>query len=122
MGILKKNKKIFSKLENKGQSCMFVGYSNEHAPDTYRIFVLGTRRIVVARDVLWLNAMYNEIKERSIQEPDINIDLWEEKNTSIDCKKVNFASDTIDDRNTITKRKQRAAIEETKNSRKISEK
>ena len=46
MGILKKNKKMFSKLENKGQSCMFVGYSNEHAPDTYRLFVLGTRRRV----------------------------------------------------------------------------
>ena len=27
LGILKKNKKIFSKLENKGQTCMFVGYS-----------------------------------------------------------------------------------------------
>ena len=34
MGILKKNQKIFSKLENKGQTCMFVGYSECHAPDT----------------------------------------------------------------------------------------
>ena len=59
LGILKKNKKIFSKLENKGQTCTFVGYSDHHAADTYRLYMLGTGRVVIARDVLWMNVFFN---------------------------------------------------------------
>ena len=44
VGTLKKNKDIFAKLENKGQTCLFVGYSEQHAADTYRLYVLETKK------------------------------------------------------------------------------
>ena len=54
---------------------MFIGYSDEHAPDTYRFYVLATKRIVIARDVLWFNVMYYKAKPNIIHELNINIDL-----------------------------------------------
>ena len=48
LGKLKKNKKTLSKLKNKGVSCMFLGYSENHPANTYR-------GVVIARDVQWLN-------------------------------------------------------------------
>ena len=75
MGILKKNKKIFAKLENKGQSCMFVGYNEDHSSDTYRLYVLATKRIVKSRDVLWLNTQYDDPKQSKIRQDDSDIDI-----------------------------------------------
>ena len=110
MGILKKNKKMFSKLENKGQSCMFMGYSEDHSPDTYRLYVLATRRLVIARDVLWLNAKYNETETTRIDEPNINTNLWidSEDEESQEKKKVTFAVSkpiVISQRSPTSKRK-----------------
>ena len=86
LGILKKNKKTFAKLENKGQSCMFTGYCDSHAADTYRLYVFSTQRIVKARDVLWTNDKH-KIKEEPKTELgrtfDIDIDKWIEEDDGI---------------------------------------
>jgi hypothetical protein len=37
---------------------MFLGYPNSHANDTYRMWNLKTERMILSRDVLWLNKSY----------------------------------------------------------------
>ena len=54
---------MFAKLENKGQTCLFAEYSEEHANDTYRLYMADSKRIVQARDGLWLNKKYKITKK-----------------------------------------------------------
>ena len=48
-------KKMRSKLDNRGKTCMFVGYAEDHAGDVYRFLNINTKRIIMSRDVRWLN-------------------------------------------------------------------
>jgi hypothetical protein len=61
------------KLTDRGRVCMFVGYSDEHPRHTYRFVNLHTNRIVLSRDVKWLNKMWGEYQKIK-QENVINID------------------------------------------------
>ena len=51
-----------TKLESRGNVCMFVGYADNHAHDVFRLMNLQTNRIVLSRDVQWLNVMWAEHK------------------------------------------------------------
>jgi len=88
IGILKKNKKIFSKLENKGTSCMFVGYSEDHPADTYRLYILDTRKVVIARDVQWLDTTINQNRRMMIDNRGIDTSKWIEEEIDLDDAKV----------------------------------
>ena len=57
---------------------MFVGYSECHAPDTYRLYIMATKRIVNARDILWTNDKYITKKESKPidEDPKIDTDKW----------------------------------------------
>jgi len=48
------------KIENRGYICMFVGYPDDHAADTLRMWDPRSRRVHVTRDIKWLNRMYFE--------------------------------------------------------------
>ena len=52
--------KMTPKVENRGHICMFVGYPDDHASDTYRMWDPRSRRVHVTRDIKWLNRMYFE--------------------------------------------------------------
>jgi len=52
--------KIKGKLENKGMECIFVGYAENHTGDVYRLLNLKTDKIVLSRDVVWLNKTFEE--------------------------------------------------------------
>ena len=54
------NKKLRSKLDDRGLLCMFVGYANHHDKDVYKFFNLKTRCVLHSRDVIWLNKTYSE--------------------------------------------------------------
>ena len=56
VGIVAKhsNKKVRSKLADRGIPCLFVGYAENHSTDVYRMFNLKTKHILKSRDVLWL--------------------------------------------------------------------
>ncbi len=61
--------KIAKKLENKGKICMLVGYSEEHPKGTYRFMDLNTKKVIMSRDVSWMNKTWGEyqgIKEKRI--------------------------------------------------------
>ena len=58
MGVVAVRKKIQGKMESKGTVCMFVGYAEDHSGDTYRMLNIATKKIILSRDVRWLNKMY----------------------------------------------------------------
>ena len=51
-------KKMKSKLDDRGKTCMFVGYADDHTKDVYRFLNIHTRRIILGRDVRWLNLIW----------------------------------------------------------------
>ena len=51
---------IHPKIENRGRTCMFVGYTKNHPEGTYLFYDLQTKRIIISRDVIWLGKMYHE--------------------------------------------------------------
>ena len=59
-------KKMRSKLDNRGKTCMFVGYAEDHAGDVYRFLNIHTKRIIMSRDVRWLNIIWKHYRRKSI--------------------------------------------------------
>ena len=45
---------------------MFVGYADDHTKDVYRFLNIHTKRIILSRDVRWLNIMWKRYKKKSI--------------------------------------------------------
>ena len=59
-------KKMRLKLDDRGKTCMFVGYADDHTKDVYRFLNIHTRRIILSRDVRWLNIIWKQYKKKSI--------------------------------------------------------
>ena len=59
-------KKMRSKLDNRGKTCMFVVYTDDQTKDVYRFLNIHTKRIILSRDVRWLNIMWKRYKKKSI--------------------------------------------------------
>ena len=56
--------KMRSKLDNRGKTCMFVGYADDHSGDVYRFLNVKTKRIIMSRDARWLNIMWKHYKRK----------------------------------------------------------
>ena len=59
-------KKMRSKLDNRGKTCMFDGCTEDHARDVYRFLNIHTKRIIMSRDVRWLNIIWKHYRMKSI--------------------------------------------------------
>ena len=59
-------KKMRSKLDNRGKTCMFVGYTDDHSGDVYRFLNIHTKRIIMSRDARWLNIIWKHYRMKSI--------------------------------------------------------
>ena len=59
-------KKMRSKLDNRGKTCMLVGYAEDHAGDVYRFLNIHTKRIIMSTDVRWLNIIWKHYRMKSI--------------------------------------------------------
>ena len=55
-----------SKLDNRGKTCMFVGYADDHTKVVYRFVNIHTKRIIRSRDMRWLNIIWKRYKKKSI--------------------------------------------------------
>jgi hypothetical protein len=53
---------IQGKLENRGITTLFVGYTENHSNDVYRMLNLTTNRILTTRDIIWTGKNYAEFK------------------------------------------------------------
>jgi hypothetical protein len=49
------DKKIRSKLADRGNTVMFVGYSEFHEKDVYKFWHFETKKALISRNVIWLN-------------------------------------------------------------------
>ena len=45
---------------------MFVGYAEDHAGDVYRFLNIHMKRIIMSRDVRWLNIIWKHYRRKSI--------------------------------------------------------
>ena len=80
-------KKMRSKLDNRGKTCMFVGYAEDHAGDVYRFLNIHTKRIIMSRDVRWLNIIWKHYRMKSIYaRKQVELFLEEEKRSIEDEK------------------------------------
>ena len=59
-------KKMRSKLDNRGKTCMFVGCAEDHVGDVYRFLNIHTKRIIMSRDVRLLNTIWKHYRMKSI--------------------------------------------------------
>ena len=62
---------------------MFVGYADDHSRDVYRFLNIHAKRIVISRDVRWLNIIWKHYRTKSIYAR-IQVELFldEEENQS----------------------------------------
>jgi hypothetical protein len=49
---------ILTVLREGSKVAMFLGYPESHSKDTYRMWNIKTKRMILSRDVLWLNKSY----------------------------------------------------------------
>ena len=59
-------KKMRSKLDDRGKTCMSIGYADDHSRDVYRFLNIHTRRIIISRHMRWLNIIWKHYKKKSI--------------------------------------------------------
>ena len=57
-------KKMRSKLDTRGRTGIFVGYADDHAGNVYRFINIQTKKIILTRDIQWLNSFWKEYKKR----------------------------------------------------------
>jgi hypothetical protein len=50
--------KVCSKLMHRGNICIFVGYTTNHGPKVYRLLKISTNKLILSRDITWLNCLY----------------------------------------------------------------
>ncbi len=55
-GVVHDAKTIKNKLDNHRETCIFVGYADDHAGNVYRMFNPQTKQIWVTRDVRWIKS------------------------------------------------------------------
>ena len=61
-------KKMRYKLDNRGKTCMFVGYAEHHAGDVYRPLNIHMKRIIMSRDVRWLNIIWKHYRRKAFMQ------------------------------------------------------
>ena len=71
-----------AKLKNRGTIMMFVGYPDNHAGDSYRMYNEKTKKVVTTRDILWLNRMFYNKEGKPYHEVDEDEDEEEEYDIS----------------------------------------
>ena len=57
-------KKMRSKLDIRGRTGIFVVYADNHAGNVYRFINIQTKKIILSRDIQWLNSFWKEYKKR----------------------------------------------------------
>ena len=98
VGVVTTKDKIQAKLANRGTPCIFVGYTENHSKDVYRMLNLKTNAIINSRDIIWLKNMYTDWLKNKLM---TKIDDEEDSIELPTGNKRNFASndDEIDKKN-----------------------
>jgi hypothetical protein len=105
VGVVTAKDKIQAKLSNQGTTCKFVGYTEHHSRDVYRMLNLITNTIINSRDIIWLNKTYGEWKNNKTTISTAEDDTIELP-TGIDNRKLteNATKDAEDESNKSDKK------------------
>ena len=57
-------KKMRSKLDTRDRTEIFVGYADDHAGNVYGFRNIQTKKIILSRDIQWLNSFWKQYKKR----------------------------------------------------------
>ena len=57
-------KKMRSKLDTRGRTGIFVGYADDHAGNVCRFINIQMKKIILSRDVQWLNLFWKQYNTR----------------------------------------------------------
>ena len=63
---ISERKKIRSKLDTSSRTGIFVGHADDHAGNVYRFIKIQTKKIILSRDMQWLNSFWKEYKKKRI--------------------------------------------------------
>ena len=61
-------KKMRSRLVYRGKTCMFVGYAEDHSGNVYRLLNIHMKRIIMSRDVRWLNIIWKHYSRKAFMQ------------------------------------------------------
>ena len=50
-------------MDTRGRTGIFVGYADDHAGNVYRFINIQMKRIILSRDIQWLNSFWKEYKK-----------------------------------------------------------
>ena len=53
-------RKMRFKLDTRGRTGIFVGYADDHAGNVYRFINIQMKKIILSRDVQWLNSFWKQ--------------------------------------------------------------
>ena len=57
-------RKMRSKLDSRGRTGIFVGYADDHAGNVYKFKNNQMKKIILSRDIQWLNSFWKQYKKR----------------------------------------------------------
>jgi hypothetical protein len=63
VGVIRHNQSIKRKLDYRGATCIFIGYTTQHSGNVYRMLDLKTKTVKVSRDITWLDQNIRRIHE-----------------------------------------------------------
>ena len=72
VGIILKGGKIKSKIMDRGQRAIMVGYGVQNGKEVYRMYKMDTRKITLTRDVRWTRKMYGE-SQMKLSDSELNL-------------------------------------------------
>ena len=97
VGVIKQGgNKMKHKLDNKGRTVMMIGYSDQHPSGTFRFMAYDTKRVILSRDVLWLDKYHGEYIGTSPEEMEfieVNPSFYEKYFESDDKSNVEIIDD-----------------------------
>ena len=50
-------------MDTRGRTGIFVGYADDHAGNVYRFINIQMKRIILSRDIQWLNSFWKEYRK-----------------------------------------------------------
>ena len=63
LGFTTNRAEIKSKLADRLHKVMFLRYAEEHDGDCYRLYKIGTKRVILSRDVRWADKMMLKLEQ-----------------------------------------------------------
>jgi hypothetical protein len=114
VGLVNTKERIQAKLSNRGTPCMFIGYTEHHSRDVYRMLNLTTNSIINSRDIIWLNKTYRESKDNKETISNVE-DGTAELRTGVDKIKLteNATKEIEDESNKLDKKVFRVMLQRT---------